>query len=418
MHDVLVTGCGVVAPLGVGVPDFRRRLFAGESGLVDIRGLVVAENFPVPAAGIVPRERLGQPAALADRPPGDTPFSWRFSGLAAEEALGDLPRGETVDGIVFATSDGIHFDLMKDSFRSFDPGAFDWDGTRSEPVVELLRDIVESRGHGRVPERSLLSLNNACVSGNQAIGMALQRIRAGQWRRALVGGVDARCNDHNFMNFHMLGALTVADVPAAEASRPFAGDRTGFVRGEGAALLLLESREAAEERSARVLARVAGYASTTDAYRLTDGRPDGGSVVRAMRGALEDGGVGPEELSAISAHGTSTRMNDLLETQAIKTAFGPRAYAIPVTSLKSQIGHSTVAAGAIEAVSCLLMLEEQRLSPTINYREPDPECDLDYVPNRARPHEIDTILSNNFGFGGQNACVLFKKEAAPRVPSR
>lgn len=416
-RDVVVTGYGIVAPLGIGVPEFRSRLFAGDSGLVDIRGTLVAENFPVSAAGLVPRDRLGQPAILEDQDPGATPHSFRFAGLATEEALAGPPGVPGVDAIVYASSDGVHFDLIKDSFRAFDPDHFDWDGTRSEAVLELLARIVERRGYGRVAGTALISLNNACISGNQAIGMAFQRIRSGHWERALVGGVDARCNDHNFMNFHLLGALTVADVPAREASRPFSGDRAGFVRGEGAATLFLESRETAEARGARIFGTVAGYCCTTDAYRLTDGRPDGAAVIRAMEWALQDAGLTKDDVSAISAHGTSTRMNDSLETKSIKGAFGARAYSIPVTSLKSQVGHSTVAAGALEAVACLLMLQEQRVSPTINYRELDPECDLDYVPNHSRSQPLEVILSNNFGFGGQNACVVFKREAPPRGTS-
>jgi 3-oxoacyl-[acyl-carrier-protein] synthase II len=415
MTEVVVTGCGVVAPLGVGLPEFRQRMFAGDSGLVDIRGRIVAANFPVSAAGLVPRERLGQPRVLADREESRTPLAWRFSGIATEEALEGLPSGPGVDAIVYASSEGVHFDLIKDSFRGFEAERFDWDGTRSEAPLELLQRVVEAHGNGRVPEHALVSINNACVSGNQAIGVALQRIRAGIWQRAVVGGVDARCNDHNFMNFHMLGALTVADVPAREASRPFSKDRSGFVRGEGAATLVLESREAAAARGARVLGVVAGHGSTTDAYRLTDGRPDGAAAVRAMESALEDARLSRDQVSAISAHGTSTQMNDSTETRAIKQVFGSRAYAIPVTSLKSQIGHSTVATGAIEAISCILMLQEQRLAPTINYREGDPECDLDYVSGGSRSHRLDVILSNNFGFGGQNSCVVFKREAPPRA---
>jgi 3-oxoacyl-[acyl-carrier-protein] synthase II len=207
----------------------------------------------------------------------------------------------------------------------------------------------------------------------------------------------------------MLGALTTADVPAAEASRPFSRDRAGFVRGEGAATLLLEEAWAARARGARVLGRLAGGASSSDAHRLTDGRPDGAAVRHAMEAALRDAGVTTAEVSAISAHGTSTRMNDRLETLAIRSVFGDRAGQVPVTSLKSQLGHSTVAAGAIEAVACLSMLQAQILAPTINYREPDPECDLDYVPNDSRPARLDVILSNSFGFGGQNSCVVFRR---------
>jgi 3-oxoacyl-[acyl-carrier-protein] synthase II len=406
---VVVTSCGIVSPLGIGVPEFRRRMFAGDSGSVDIRGRIVADNFPVRVAAIVPRERLGQPLLLADRPPETTPLTWRLAGLATEEALAGVPPGCDIDAIVYAAAEGTHFDLIRTSFREFDADRFDWGATRAETTFELLREMVAANGNGHVPDARVISLNNACISSNQAMGIALQRIRAGHWRRALVGGTDARCKDDNLMNFHLLGALTTADVPAAEASRPFSNDRSGFVRGEGAATLILESRQAAEERGAEILGVIAGYGSTSDAYRLTDGRPDVKGAVRAMANALADAGIATDRVSAISAHGTSTAMNDKLESHAIRLLFGDRASQVPVTSLKSQVGHSTVAAGALEAVSCLAMLRDQRLAPTINYTEPDPECDLDYVPNHARDARLDVILSNNFGFGGQNGCVVFRR---------
>ena len=318
-----------------------------------------------------------------------------------------MPPGFGIDAIVYAAAEGTNFEMIRESFRGFDADRFDWDGTRAETTHELLRDLVAAHGNGQVPDERVLSLNNACISSNQATGIALQRIRAGHWRRALVGGTDARCKPDNLMNFHLLGALTTADVPPGEASRPFSKDRAGFVHGEGAATLILESREAAEQRGADILGVVAGYASTSDAYRLTDGRTDVKGAVRAMSGSLEDARIPMERVDAISAHGTSTGMNDRLETKAIKTLFGEQAARIPVTSLKSQVGHSTVAAGALEAVACVLMLQDQRLAPTINYSEPDPECDLDYVPCHARDARLDVILSNNFGFGGQNGCVVF-----------
>ncbi len=411
-HDVVITGCGVAGPLGVGVERFGARMFAGHSGTVDIRGARVSRNFPVPYAGLVPRDELGQPEILAQLDPEHTPLSWRFAGCASEEALAQLPSGARVDAVVYATADGTSFDHIKDSFRSLDPERFPWTGTRSEAVLEMLAELLSARGHGRLPAHALVAINNACVSSNQALGVALHRIRRGRWTRALVGGVDARCDDHNFMNFNLLGALSVQDVPAAQASRPFTATRAGFVRGEGAASLLVESRAAAEARGARILGLLSGYAATSDAYRLTDGRPDGVAVVHAMRSALADAALPLEQLGAISAHGTSTRLNDLVETQAIKRLFGAHAYELPVVSLKSQTGHATVAAGALEAVASLLMLREQRLAPTINYRDPDPECDLDYVPNQARAARVDSVLSNNFGFGGQNACVVFQRAAA------
>jgi 3-oxoacyl-[acyl-carrier-protein] synthase II len=426
LHEVVVTACGIVSPLGIGMPEFRRRMFAGDSGGVDIRGTLVADTFPVKVAALVPRERLGQPSLLAGRPPETTPLAWRFSGrppeatplawrfagTATEEALERLPPGHEIDAIVYAAAEWTNFDLIRESFREFDADRFDWNATRAETTLELLRAMVAAHGNGHVLDQQVIALNNACISSNQAIGIALHRVRAGEWRRVLVGGVDARCKPDNLMNFQMLGALTTADVPPGEASRPFSKDRSGFVRGEGAATLILESREAAEERGAEVLGVVAGYAATSDAYRLTDGRPDVKGAVRAMRNAIADAGIPKERVSAISAHGTSTAMNDSLETRAIKELFGNQAARIPVTALKSQVGHSTVAAGALEAVSCLVMLQDQRLAPTINYHEPDPDCDLDYVPCHAREAQLDAILSNNFGFGGQNGCVVFRRSDA------
>jgi len=209
------------------------------------------------------------------------------------------------------------------------------------------------------------------------------------------------------MNFHLLGTLSTDPGPATQVSRPFSAGRSGFVLGEGAATLVLEERTAAERRGATILGSIAGYATTSDSYRVTDGRSDVRGAIAAMRGAVED--AGSEQIDAISAHGTSTRMNDRLETLAIEAAFGPAARSIPVISLKSQIGHCLAAAGALEAVASILMLAEQKLAPTINYTERDPECDLDYVPNRSREASINTILSNNFGFGGQNSCVVLEK---------
>lgn len=412
MHEVVVTGWGVVAPLGTNVADFAERMFAGRSGVVDIRGRRVALNFPVPCAGLVPEEELSQPALLAGLDPAQTPRSWRFTGAATEQALAALPPGAPVDAVVYATAEGTSFDVIRDSFRRPEPGAADWERTRSEAPVEIVAQALARRGSAP-PDGGLIAVNNACVSANQAIGIALHRIRRGAWTRAVVGGVDARCDDNNFMNFHLLGALTTAEgVPPEAASRPFSADRSGFVRGEGAATLVLESRAAAEARGAEILGVVAGYAASSDAYRLTDGRPDGAAVMHAMRHALADAGLPLDGLHAISAHGTSTRLNDALESRAIRTLFGRHAYRIPVTSLKSQVGHATVAAGALEAVASLLMLQRQRLAPTINYAQPDPECDLDYVPNHARPAAIDNVLSNNFGFGGQNACVVFRRAQA------
>jgi 3-oxoacyl-[acyl-carrier-protein] synthase II len=400
---VAVTGMGVVSPLGNGVETFARRMLAGESGIRGLRGWLVPEDFPVPYGGVV--DRTGLPPGLPD--------CQRFAVAAAAEALRGVPEGLPVDAIVWGTAEGVNPELAERTFRTGTPTAENvpWEEGRCEASAERIARLLAERGHGAIPPESLIALSSACASGNQAIGVAFQRIRTGRWKRAVVGGVDARLLPANLMSFHLLSALVTEDCPPERASRPFSSDRHGFVRGEGAAALVLESLEDAERRGAEILGLVRGYAHTTDAFHATEGREDGAAVLRSMELALADAGIEPAAIDAVSAHGTSTQLNDRLETKALKLLFGDAAYRKPVTALKSQLGHTTVAAGAIEAVSCLVMLREQILAPTLNYREDeiDPQCDLDYVPNRVRPARLRTMLSNSLGFGGHNACVVFER---------
>jgi 3-oxoacyl-[acyl-carrier-protein] synthase II len=357
----------------------------------------------------VHRGRLGQPQTLGQTAPAEIPHFWRLAGLATEEAIEFLPKNLPVEAIVYGGDGFIGFGSGKASFRSSSPENRECDVFQAESPLELMREIAERRGHGPIEDENVVSLNNACVTSNQAIGLTFHRVRSGQWTRVLTGAVYGRFGDSELMKFHMLGTLAGTTKPAAQASRPFSKDRSGFVLGEGAATLVLETREAAEKRGAKILGAISGYSSTSDAYRVTDGRPDAKCAAQAMLNALEDAGLAAEQISAVSAHGTSTPMNDRLETMAIKHALGDAAYKVPVISLKSQVGHSVMAAGALEAVACLLMLSEQKLAPTINYQEFDPECDLDYVPNQSRPARVQRIISNNFGFGGQNASVVFEQ---------
>lgn len=409
MGEVVVTGMGIISPLGNSVAEFSQNMFAGKSGIGPIRGGRVPKNFPVPYAGLVQQEGLSAPLIFDEAAVSEVPLFALFSLLSMQEALQDLPADADIDGVIYGTAEGVNFDLISDSLRMGEAKNLDFTNARAESALTYMKKTLERLGRKAPREVDFITVNSACASGNQAIGLAMHRIRSGQWKRALVGGVDARCNKANLMNFHMLGALTTAEVEPATASRPFAGDRTGFVRGEGAATLIIESLEEAKKRGAKILAKISGYANTTDAFRLTDGRDDGSSVIAAMKGAIADAGLSPADISAISAHGTSTKLNDRLETFAAKQVFGSLAPSIPMTSLKSQTGHSTVAAGAMEAVSAVLMLQEQMLAPTINYHVKDPECDLDYVPNTARKAALSAILSNNFGFGGQNACLVLAK---------
>ena len=259
-----------------------------------------------------------------------------------------------------------------------------------------------------------LTVCTACTSGTQAIGEAVRLLRLGHADVMLAGAADAMINSVGLVGFGMLGVLSRRNDDPEHASRPFDRDRDGFVMGEGGALFVLETEEHAQRRGARVLARIEGYAACSDAWRITDEREDGDGCVDAMRRALEDAALRPDEVDYVSAHGTSTPMNDRTEIRAIRTVFGEHAEALAVSSLKSQIGHLVAAAGAVELAACILALQHQMLPPTVNVQNQDPECDLDVVPNEARPARVHRVLKNSFGFGGQNACLVISDEGSVR----
>jgi len=225
----------------------------------------------------------------------------------------------------------------------------------------------------------------------------------------ITGGAEAALCELGLAGFAVMRALSTQNEPPQKASRPFDAKRDGFVAAEGAAIFVLESLEHALARGAPILAELAGYAATADAYHIVAPCADGEGAVRCMRLALEDAGVSPEEVDYINAHGTSTPLNDAIETLAIKRTFGERAYRIPISSTKSMVGHCFGAAGAVECVACIKSIETGWLHPTINYEQPDPDCDLDYVPNQPRRAQVRVVLKNSFGFGGQNACLVFKR---------
>ncbi len=409
MPDVVVTGYGIVSPIGSSIPEFEQRMFAGDSGIIDIRGSLVGKNFPVPFGGVVDNTTIASAKELGINPAAHT-NGGRYLLHSLQQILEYLPANLPIDGIVQATPGGIYFDIVLDSLKNYAPDSLFWDELKAEWIVEIISDQLHKRGHGIIPPENQICVNSACAAGSQIIGLGYHYLKSGRMKRCLVSAVDAGGWESQLMNFHLLHTLTTDDVPAHTASRPFSKSRSGFVKGEAAAILLLETREAAEERNAELLAEVCGYAFNSDSYRLTDGRDDNLCVVKAMEDAVLDAGIDKKAIGYINAHGTSTLLNDRLETQAIKKVFGEDACRIPVSSLKSQIGHSTVAAGAVEAIACILMLKRQKVAPTINLTDPDPECDLDYVTEGSREVTMDYVLSNSFGFGGQNACLVFKKE--------
>jgi 3-oxoacyl-[acyl-carrier-protein] synthase II len=250
---------------------------------------------------------------------------------------------------------------------------------------------------------------SACASSNHALGMAADLIRLGYADVMVAGGSEAVMLPLTFAGFDRARALSRRNDEPEKASRPFDAERDGFVVGEGAGILILEGLEHAHARDAHIYAELVGHGMTADAHHITAPAPDGLGAKGAMEMALQHAGISPDEVDYINAHGTATELGDVAETRAIKMLFGERAYEIPVSSTKSQIGHLMGGAGAVEAIATLMALEEGILPPTINYEHPDPECDLDYVPNGARPAEVRVALSNSFGFGGHNSTLVFRK---------
>jgi 3-oxoacyl-[acyl-carrier-protein] synthase II len=249
----------------------------------------------------------------------------------------------------------------------------------------------------------------ACAASSQALGEAAEQIRHGDADLMLAGGAHSMIHPLGVTGFNLLTALSTRNDEPQKASRPFDLNRDGFVLGEGAGMLVLEELEHAKKRGARIWAELTGYGSTADAFRVTDSHEDGRGAISCIRGALKTSGLAPEQIDYINAHGTSTKVNDFVETLAIKRIFGERAYRIPVSSSKSMLGHLIAAAGAVELITCIEAIQRSWVPPTINYETPDPECDLDYVPNTAREHPVRHALSNSFGFGGQNISLIVSR---------
>jgi 3-oxoacyl-[acyl-carrier-protein] synthase II len=249
----------------------------------------------------------------------------------------------------------------------------------------------------------------ACATGTQSIGEAAEWIRHGRADYLVAGGVEGLIHPGSIAGFAAMRALSLRNGEPDKASRPFDKDRDGFVVGEAAGIMVLERLDLALARGARIYAEVLGHSNCADAYHPAAPHPEGTGAVRAMRWALDDAGLEPEAVDYVNAHGSSTPLNDMVETLAIKKLFGDHAYRLKISSTKSMLGHLMGAAGAVEAIACVLSLRDNRVHPTINYETPDPECDLDYVPNQARQVPVEVTLSNSFGLGGQNACLVLGK---------
>jgi 3-oxoacyl-[acyl-carrier-protein] synthase II len=423
---VVVTGMGVVAPGARDLSTFWRRLEGGVSSVGAIRRFD-ASRYPTRIAAEIDgfrEEEAGD--GIGDDGVGriEAYASAAVDAAVADSGLEGSRANRSRIGVLLAAGMGSygHREIFLPSAAArAGGGAFDWREFFEAARRAIRPGAAERRTPGSIASRlaarhgltgPVMAVMTACAAGTQALGDAARWIRRGKADAVVAGGADSELYPMGLASFCLLGALsTRCDDPAA-ASRPFDRGRDGFVIGEGAGALVLEEREHAVRRGARIRAEIAGFGSACDSYRVTDPHPDGRGAVAAMRGALRDAGVHAGRVGYINAHGTSTVANDRAETRAIRSVFGGRAGSVPVSSTKSMIGHLTVAAGAVEAIATVLTLERQKVHPTINLTSPDPECDLDYVPNRARPADLEYALSNSFAFGGQCASLLLRRASS------
>ncbi|MGD8568070.1 MAG: beta-ketoacyl-[acyl-carrier-protein] synthase family protein [Gammaproteobacteria bacterium] len=419
---VVITGMGAITSLGSTVESIWQGIVDGRSGVTQIQQFD-SRDFPVRIGSEIDVNQL--PPLPADAPPSQQTRAGRFGLWALEQAWNDAGLYDhDFDpwraGVCVGCS---NFPVMEDRVIDLRE-LFDGDQFKMNKYYALCRkkpELLTQRDMGAIstlisscyPLQGIsTSVQAACASGTQAVGEAFQMIRYGQADLMVTGGTDSLLSAISVTGFTLLGALSVESKDPAKASRPFDKKRTGFVLGEGAGLLILEELTHAQQRGAPIYAELIGYGSSVDGYRFTDMHPEGLGAVRCMNAALQDAGVAPHDVGYINAHGTSTPLNDKTETMAIKKVFGDYAYQVPVSSTKSQIGHLICAAGGIELIFTVLAVNHGVLPPTINLEHPDPECDLDFIPNECRTADVDVALSNSFGFGGQNGTLVIKRWGA------
>ena len=402
---VVITGIGTITPLGLGVKEFWAGLAAGKSGIGYI-SYFDTSNYQVKVDAEV--KGFDPPQYMDSKIVDRTPRSVHLAIAAAKEAIElaqlDMTQ-EPAERVGVVTSTMIENDYIIKGFETLQKRG----PRRGDPlfITKVSPAVVSSQIGMLIGAKGPnSSVNSLCASGADAIGTALNHIRLGYADVMITGGADASLEATAIAGLNLLGALSRETDPA-KASRPFDLNRNGFVYGEGAGIVILESYEHATKREAPILAELAGAGWSFDAYSATAPQPETQAV--AMSVALQDAGIKPEEVDYINAHGTSTKLNDVSETEAIKAVFNKNAYRIPISSNKSMFGHIIAAAGAVEAIASLLTINEGVIPPTINYETPDPECDLDYVPNVARQAEVNVCLSNSFGLGGNNCCLVLKR---------
>ena len=434
---IVITGIGLVTPLGHDVESVWQKILTGQSGVGNIT-LFDAQSFPTKIAAEVTDFEMSDI--------GENPDDWQMQDRHTQFALGagfkamvdaglwnadkkdkeyayDSERLGVYTGAGEGKQDFGHFTEMvlaalDDGAGSRADGEFDM-GRFIARGLEILDPIKEIEQEPNMPAAHLAAMFEAfgpnincltaCAASAQAVGEAAQLIKRDEADIMIAGGAHSMIHPFGVTGFNLLTALSTNNANPTTASKPFDKERDGFVLGEGGAMIILESLAHAQKRGARIYAELAGYGATSDAFRITDIHPEGRGAVGCIRRALDDAGLTVDDVDYINAHGTSTSVNDRIETLAIKTVFGDRAYKIPVSSTKSMTGHLIAAAGVSELIYCMLAIRDGILPPTMNYRVPDPECDLDYIPNEARKAKCDVALSNSFGFGGQNVTLAVRR---------
>ncbi|OKO92869.1 beta-ketoacyl-ACP synthase II [Geobacillus proteiniphilus] len=407
---VVVTGIGAVTPLGNDAETTWKNIIAGQSG-IDIVTRVNPDDFPAKVAAEV---KDFDPSLFIDRREARkmdrfTQFAVVAALMAVKDANLDINESNAERVGVWIGSGIGGMETFEQQFEIFQQRGY----RRVSPffVPMMIPDMAAGQVSIILGAKGINSCTvTACATGANSIGDAFKVIQRGDADVMITGGTEAPITKMSFAGFCANTALSTNPDPKT-ASRPFDKNRDGFVMGEGAGIVVLEELEHALRRGAKIYAEIVGYGATADAYHITAPAPGGEGGVRAMRQALQDAGLKPEEIDYINAHGTSTEYNDKYETAAIKEVFGDHAYKLAVSSTKSMTGHLLGATGAVEAIFSVLAIRDGIIPPTINYETPDPECDLDYVPNEARKQDVRAVLSNSFGFGGHNATLIFQKYA-------
>jgi 3-oxoacyl-[acyl-carrier-protein] synthase II len=417
---VVVTGVGAVNPMGHDVEEVWTGLKEGKSG-VGLTTIFDASRFPTKISAEVKGWDITQT--------GEDAETWKFRGRHTKFAAGAAKQAMAESGVLDSIKDPTRFGVYlgcgegSQDFANFSKmmaTALTPEGIDlvkfTQAGLETLNPLAEIEQEPNMPAGYVAGMFNAqgpnancltaCAASSQAIGEATEIIRRGDADVMLSGGAHSMIHPFGVTGFNLLTALSTSNDAPAKASRPFDRKRDGFVLGEGGAMVVLEELEHAKRRGAKIYGEILGYGTTADAYRITDIHPEGRGAISCMKMAIADAGISPADIQYVNAHGTSTSVNDRVESLACKLVFGDRAYQTPVSSTKSMMGHLIAAAGVTELIVCLMAIRDNVLPPTINYENPDPDCDLDYIPNAARQARCDFALSNSFGFGGQNISLV------------